>query len=86
MNYSGRWTAGLKPEDQKKFEFLLQNDNKVLDRLLEICYNMVKESEDSTSDYTNPNWAYKTADSIGYRRALQKVIDLCTPKKDRNDL
>lgn len=82
MKYSGRWTAGLDPENKKNFEELLGVNNKVLDRLAEICYNMVKDSETNNSDYDSPNWALRQADHIGYRRAIQQMLLLCTPKQD----
>lgn len=77
MKYSGRWTAGLNAEEKQKFEELLGVNNKILDRLAEICYNMVKNSETDESDYDCPNWAYKQADKIGYRRAIKQVLLLC---------
>lgn len=30
----------------------------------------------NASDYELSNWAYKQADSVGYRRALQEIISL----------
>jgi len=84
MKYSGRWTAGLSNEEKSRFEEIIGINNKVLDRLVEICYNMCKESEKTSNDFDSPNWALRQADSIGYRRALAKVIELCTPAKERD--
>jgi hypothetical protein len=81
VKYSGQWTAGLTPEERKLFEELLGTNNKVLDRLVEICYNMVKNSETDASDYDSPNWALRSADRVGYRRALRQIILLCQPPK-----
>lgn len=83
MKYSGRWTAGLSDEEKVKFEELLGVNNKVLDRLSEICYNMVKDSETSQSDYDCPNWALKQADKTGYRRALKEIASLCVNKSEK---
>lgn len=82
-SYSGHWTAGLEPAEKKNFEDYLGNSQKLLDKLHEICYNMVLEAESGNSDYTNPNWAYKTADSVGYRRALKNIMTLCKPATNR---
>lgn len=30
--------------------------------------------------YENPNWAYRQADSVGYRRALEEIISLLSDK------
>lgn len=84
MKYSGKWTAGLSKEEKKLFEELLGVNNKVLDRLAEICYNMSRESEKTSNDYTSPNWALRQADLIGFRRALDHIAVLCTPAKERD--
>lgn len=84
MKYSGRWTANLQREEKARFEQLLGINNKVLDRLVEMCYNMSKESENISNDFDSPNWALRQANSIGYRRALAQVIELCTPAKERD--
>jgi hypothetical protein len=84
MKYSGRWTAGLNDKDKAVFEELLGVNNKVLDRLSEICYNMIKGSENSESDYDNPNWPYRMADHVGFRRALNQIATLCEQVKERD--
>ena len=82
--YTGAWTAGLEPKDKEILEEILQHNNKVLDRVREMCYNMIKESENRSNDYDSPNWALRQADSVGFRRGLEKVIQLCTPAKERD--
>jgi len=82
MKYNGRWSNNLTDDSKKNFEDLLGVNNKVLDRLSEICYNMINSSEMDASDYDNPNWAFKQADKVGYRRALKSIILLCTPQQD----
>lgn len=85
--YPGQWTAGLSPRDKEILEEILQHNNKVLDRVREICYNMCKESEESVlklSAYDSPNWAFRQADSVGFRRGLEQIIKLCTPAKERD--
>lgn len=84
MRFPTKWSSHLRGEDKKNFEDMLGINNKVLDRLREICYNMINESEKSNNDYDSPNWALKTADSVGYRRALEAVMLLCTPAEQRD--
>jgi hypothetical protein len=66
------------------FNGLLEGNQKVLDKLAEICYNMYKSSEVSDSDFENPNWAMKQAHWVGYRKAMKQIIMLCTPKDDQS--
>lgn len=84
MKYNGRWSAGLQGDQKKNFEELLGINNKVLDRLAEICYNMINELEDKSSDFDNPNWALRQANTVGRRAALKDIISLCTPAKERD--
>lgn len=76
--YDKRWTAGLSEPEKMILTGLLQNNNKVLDKLKEICYNMSKSTEVDSSDFDNPNWALRQADRVGYRRALKHIIMLCS--------
>jgi len=46
-----------------------------LDKELE---DKVEESE-ATFNYEDPNWAYKQAELLGYRRALRKVKEIIRP-------
>lgn len=78
MKYNGAWLAGLEGEEKERFAQYLAGNNKVLDKLSEICYNMIRNTEIDSSDYNNPNWALSQADKIGYRRALKSIIKLCT--------
>lgn len=82
--YSGQWTAGLSNPEKMLFLELLGNNNKVLDRLAEICYNMVKSSEVGDTDFENPNWAMKQAHWLGYRKAMRQIAGLCTATDDQS--
>jgi hypothetical protein len=84
MKYDNRWTAGLSNPDKMLFNDLLGVNNKVLDRLAEICYNMIKSSEVSDTDFENPNWAMKQAHWLGYRKAMRQIAMLCTPTDDQS--
>lgn len=83
MAYPGNWAANLAtPEEKEAFNQLLGVNNKVLDRLREICYNMINELEDLSSDFDNPNWAVRQASFVGQKKSLQKIIKLCTNSQD----
>lgn len=85
MKYSGKWSAGLEGDQKKNFEELLGINNKILDRLSTICYNMLNELEDMSSDFDTPNWALRQANLVGQRTVLDKIIKLCTPAKERDN-
>lgn len=82
--FDTRWVKGLDERDRRNLEGLLGVNNLVLDKLVEICYNMIKGSEMDSSDYDNPNWALRQADKVGYRRAIKQIIMLCTIKDDQS--
>jgi hypothetical protein len=86
LRYTTRWSAGLQGEEKKNFEDLLGINNKVLDRLSTICYNILNELEDKSSDFETPNWALRQAHLVGQRVALEKIIQLCTPAKERDSV
>lgn len=73
-----KWVQHLSsPEDRKKFKESVRNSKFVLDRLKEICYNIIEDKEKSVSaDYSKPSWAFYQADKLGYVRALKEVIEL----------
>lgn len=86
MKYSPKWTANLERNDEIKNNFtqLLESNNKVLDRLCEICYNMYIETEKTDIKFDDPNWAYRQANLIGQRKVLKDIMTLCTPTKERD--
>lgn len=80
-----QWLANLKDPDRSNLEELILGNTKVLDRLSEICYNMLKSGDASKDDYDSPSWAYKQADKLGYQRALKQIILLCKVNKESHD-
>jgi len=73
-----KWHQHLKtPEEKKKFRESVFNSKFVLDRLKEICYNIIEEAQKSTVvDYDSPSWSHRQADRIGYVRAIEDIIKL----------
>lgn len=77
LKHAHRWFGGLPKEEKEEFDDYLNNSQKVLDKLDEICYNMIQEAESKVSnDYDSPSWAYHQADFVGFKRALTNVRNL----------
>lgn len=77
------WTKHLKdPEEKVKLEKSLKHSRWVLDNLSEILNELERDlnsSELNSKSYDSPNWDYRQADNIGYRRCLntvRKIINL----------
>jgi hypothetical protein len=73
-----KWFSSLpkaEQEDRKKFVYANQ---KLLDILSKIVYNMgiVESRPHSEADYDSPSWAYKQADRNGYLRAYSEILAL----------
>lgn len=77
------WFQDLKGQEAEDFKKSVLGSKKVLDKLSKIVYTMIKDGEKSvTNDYDSPAWAFKQADAIGYKRALQRVIEVLTVDED----
>jgi len=72
------WIQGAKtPEERDKVKKMVQGNHFVLDKLSEICYNLVTELENvSRSDYDSAGWAYEQAHRNGEVAALKLIIKL----------
>lgn len=78
------WFGSSKGEEKENFKQNLLNSKIVLDKLLEIVYNMDKEREEvSFNDYDSPSWSHKQAHTNGYREALRRVIEVIDIGKER---
>lgn len=78
-----RWTSHLKdPHEKKRFQDTVIASKPVLDHLRGLLEEMecdLDRAEFNPKNYDTPNWDYRQADNIGYRRCLrylQKFIDL----------
>jgi len=83
------WTKHLKdPQDIERFKQTVQHSKVALDRLNEIMLEMeemLDTSEQNAKIYEIPNWDYRQADNIGYRRALKHIRRLISlDQKDNN--
>lgn len=73
------WTKGLE-EDEVEEIGLHFNSSKVLrDRLSHIVNEKIDAKERevmSAQEYEKSNWAFKQADSVGYKRAMKEILSL----------
>lgn len=73
------WTKGLPKDEATEVEDYYNSSTRLRARLVAILDEKLSASETgslSASAYESPNWAYKQADSVGYKRALREVISL----------
>jgi len=74
------WVRGIKDkqaEDDIRASF--KSSAVIRARLIEMLAAKEEHKDKATMDeagYECPNWAYKQADSAGYKRALEEVISL----------
>lgn len=72
------WLKGLSLSDAEKFKNYILSSKIVLDKLIEVCYNIHKSVDKESYDYSDPSWAYKQAHINGQKEMLEKIISLCT--------
>jgi hypothetical protein len=58
--------------------------NVLVERLTKEYDSKVKESE-AAFNFENPNWALKQADLMGYRRGIQRVLEIIRPIEETHD-
>lgn len=77
------WTKGLDPQNKDEMKASFKSSAVVRARLADMLSAKVveKEREDMKADgYECANWAYKMADSQGYKRAMAEIISLLNEK------
>jgi hypothetical protein len=73
------WTKGLKKDEAIHIEERFAASSLLRKRLTDILETKVKSDEVnilSKDRYTDPSWAYRQADHIGYKRAIYEVLSL----------
>ncbi|MDB4302071.1 hypothetical protein N9924_00745 [bacterium] len=73
------WTKGLEADHAKEVSGDYKGALILRKRLAHILDDKLSSAENgsrSKDGYDCPNWAYKQADIIGYKRALQEIISL----------
>ena len=73
------WSKGLDPDQVKELKAEFIRFKPLRNRLQEICGEKeasCNKASINKDGYDCPNWAYKQADAVGYRRALHEIISL----------
>ena len=73
------WTQGLEPERTRDIKSNFKEALVMRQRLIEMLNAKIERSSKygrSKETYENANWALLQADSRGYERAMQEIIDL----------
>jgi len=80
------WLRDAKtPQEREEIKNSLLSEQKVLDKLREILYNMQVSKEASVlADYDTPSWSHKQAHLNGEAAMLRKIIDIVTIR-ERDD-
>ena len=74
-----RWLKGLKGEAKTKRMTEIKSYQNAFDSLSEVLEGSFI-ADPSVSEYENPSWAYKRADTDGYNRAIRQVMKLLNNK------
>ncbi len=73
------WLQGLKGEEAKRMQELVAGNKILLDKLVEILYNMQTKRESSVlADYDTPSWSHKQAHLNGENSMIRKLIEIAT--------
>ena len=79
------WLTGLNPKEREEMKNFIVANEKVLDKLKEILYNIVvKKEEVKLDDYNNPSWSHKQAHLNGEQALARKMLEVLTIK-ERDD-
>lgn len=73
------WTRGLDEQMTKDVRGDYLSSLVTRRRLAELLEKKMKEKETSSLNpdgYDIANWAYKQADTVGYKRAIKEIIEL----------
>ena len=73
------WKKGLEKDAAEEIELAFNSGGVLRQRLREILLERIEVADRrsvSEEGYDCPNWAYKQADTSGYKRALFEIISL----------
>ena len=71
------WTKGLEKDEGNEVVISFKGSRVLRDRLKVLIEGKVKSSETasiSKEGYGCPNWGFKQADAIGYKRCAKEII------------
>jgi len=79
------WTQGLPPQDKPVMEQQVKDAKIVLDRLVQMLYNMQEKRETTVlEDYDTPSWSHKQAHLNGQAAMLRQLMDMLVVR-ERDD-
>lgn len=73
------WKKGLDTQQQQDIAGNFVSSSLLRQRLITILVERKQKSMDASNNkegYASPNWAYQQADSRGYERALEDIMEL----------
>lgn len=73
------WNKHIEKDEAKELEDTLKANWRlfeIITSILEEKIEVVDRDSIKVSGYDCPNWAYKQADIVGYKRAVQEMIKL----------
>ncbi len=74
------WTKGCADEEEKaeRLSLFKQSANlrKLLTTIVETKVREIEKTSFAVGGYDCPNWAYKQADTQGYKRAMSEILSL----------
>ena len=70
------WFKHLKKDEQEAFKSSVLGSKRVLERLSQILKEYDAEALEASNDYDSPNWAYRQADTNGFRRCVKLIQSL----------
>ena len=71
------WTKGQDAVRSKDIRASFTGSSLIRERMEEIVEDKIKATYSTKpEDYDNPSWAYKQADSAGYRRAMREILSI----------
>lgn len=71
------WTSGKDGSEALDIESSFKSSTVLRKRLKELCEKEINSAYQlDRSQYDSPNWQMLQADSVGYRRAMEKIISL----------
>ena len=81
LGINSEWVRKIKDSDDQQIFINSLLCNPVIDRLRDILSQKLEDrSVFKEVDYSNPSWAYTSADRNGYTRAIREILKLLETK------
>lgn len=73
------WTKGLESDAAKELKLHFKSGLHLRKRLATLCQDKIDAKDRASmkdTEYENSGWAFKQADSQGYKRAMKEIMSL----------